>query len=255
MSPRTFVLAVLLISPLALSACGNTNDVVGIDFTVSEFPGGGKVPWSCIAQGPTDGPGAEAIVWTVGAPVVVTSSARFERACGGWMGSPCPDPEMVIEPLDATVWTVAMGPTPGSMFGPYGRYLEAIAPGAGGVKVTAQGHPFPPLTLHAVAPSSFRFFRVPEVTGMGPTMEPIDRLTLAKGEQVTIVPQLVTATGARLCGFATMVVKATGPSVSPDPTWNPDGRANGPLRVTGADAGKIDVSAAGASATLMVNAS
>lgn len=86
-------------------------------------------------------------------------SARFENSCGGMFGAPCPDAEIAIGALDPSIWTMALGPKPNTTFGPNARYLEAVAPGTGGVEVTAQGKAFPPLTLRAVAPAGFRFLR------------------------------------------------------------------------------------------------
>lgn len=237
----------------ASTGCGTSeNPVVGVDYTVSEFPGGGKVPWSCLAEGHIDGAGAAGIAWSVGTPLVATPTPRFARACGGLMGDPCPDPQMVMAPLAGGVWTVAPGPTPSTWLGGSSRYLEAVTAGLGGMTVQAQGRAFPALELQSVAPSGFRFFQVTIDSG-GPSLAPIvDRLVVASGAHVTIVPQLVAA-GARLCGFPAMTVTATGPAVAPDPTWNPEGRANAPLVVTGGAAGKIELSAGGASGTLLVD--
>lgn len=236
-----------LVTPLACAS--SENQVVGIDYTVSEFPGGGKVAWSCLAEGHIDGPGAAAIGWTVGSPLVATPTPRFEQACGGWLGSPCPDPQMVMTPLDASVWTLAVGPKPGSFFGGSTRYLEAISAGTGGMKVQAQGRAFPPLELHALAPTGFRYFLVVDATSLTPI---VGHLVVAEDATVTVVPQLVSATGP-LCGFPAMVVTATGPVVEPDPTWNPEGRANAPVRVTGGAAGTIEFSAGGVTGSLVID--
>jgi len=234
-------------------ACGEDNPVVAVDYVVSEYPMSGKMPWSCLPAGMTDGTGARSIAWTVGAPLVATASPRFEHACGGWMGAPCPDAELVITPLDASKWTVANGPSPNTFFGGNGRYLEAIAAGDGGMNVSSHGRTFAPLQVHADAPNAIRFARVVTTNGAPSSLEIVDRLTLAKDEVVTIVPQPF-ASGTHLCGFATMSVKGNGPKVAADPTWNPEGRLNAPLSVTGDTAGTIEVTSAGVTGVLAVEA-
>lgn len=242
--------ALAFAASLGIACADDANPVVGIDYTVSEFPSSGKFAWSCMVEGHTDGAGAAAIDWSVGAPVVATPSPRYERVCGGLMGSPCPDPKIVSSALDARAWTVAMGPTPNTILGGTSRYLEAVGPGLGGLKVDADGRSFPSLELRATAPTGFRFLRVSDANGA--SLEPIDRLALAKGAQAIVVPRLVSGTKT-LCGFATMTMTSSGPLVERHSGWNPEGRANAPILVTGAASGSIEVSAGGVTGTLMVD--
>lgn len=250
-NPRAFCVAACL----ALGACGESaNRVTGVTFTVSEFPGSGKVPWSCLPDGHTDAIGAGQTKWAVGAPLAVFVAPNYEHACGeGFGGEPCPDPQLEISAVDPTIWTVALGPTPGSTLGPSARYLEAVGPGEGGVRVTAEGRVFPPLSLHAVQPASVQFLSV-DGPLLGATLTPITRLLVAAKTNALIVPRLLDGNGARLCGFATQTVTATGVTVTNEPSYNDEGRVNAPIQVgVSLSEGNVHVVASGVSGDLPVD--
>jgi hypothetical protein len=251
------VVATLAVLALG-TGCQGENAVTAVAFTVREYPSSGAMPWSCLGPtGATDEAGAEAARWSVGTPLVVTPSAVFERPCGGPFGADCPDPALEVAAVDAAVWTLDAGPAPGAAYGGPTRQLEAIAAGVGGVKVTAQGQPFAPLLLGAVAPAALRFFRTTTPSaeqGGAPLMTPIDALTLTAGESATVVPALLAQDGGRLCGQVPAKTTATNATVAGEPTWNAQGRANAPLRVTAGARGaaRVELAAAGATGTLPI---
>lgn len=229
-----------LILSVALSACGKTNNVVAIGYTVSEFPMSGKRPWSCLPEAHTDATGAGNINWVVGTPLTVFVAATFEKVCGeGFGGEDCPDAGLVFGAFDATTWTEADGPQPGTSLGPNARYLESVGAGIGGLTVSAQGRIFPPLRVHAVAPAALQFQRVDGAVTSA-TLTPITALTLAAGESAEVVPYLVDESGTHLCGFPAQTATATGAVVTVQVPENMEGRANAPVQVTaGATSGSV----------------
>ncbi len=247
---------------VALAGCGplftfdslwggtpDTTPVTGVQAELAEYPvaGGtnnGKTPWSCTEKDPLTVAEAQAVAWSVGAPLVVRvrevhESGGIDCAPGGW----------TLDSVDSAIWTVA----PGSSFEGCSSYAQAVGPGAG--RLLAKVDEFTAeIPLEAVAPTSVGFYLLEG--GDKPALTRVTELHTPGSYEIVPAPM---GPAGRLCGYVPMEVSATGVRFEAGraivATGEDAPRGNGPITVfldRGSLGGTLTVTIAGATGTLPI---
>lgn len=256
-----------LLLATALAGCGplvsidlwggspDPTPITGVSAEVSEYPvaGGtnnGKTPWSCTAKDLLTAEEAQAIAWSVGAPLVV--QVREHHQSGGIN---CAPSGWTLESMDPAIWKVAPGPHPDSSFEGCSSYAQALAPGDG--RLLAKVDEFTTeLHLRVVAPTGVGFYQLTSSEKEGGKLTLVTELHDPGEYEIVPVPM---GPGGRLCGYVPMEASASGVRLETGrgilATGEDSPRGNGPITVfldKGAPGGTLTVTLAGATGVLPV---